>query len=726
MAQFKWGSLAGKSAFCCYVGLIFVFLIIRCQVALLNYFEWGDESETIVAAKMLAHGSRLYSEIFNHHGPLVFLPGLILERFGSFTIPDHRMMIMAFQWLGLCSIFFSPLIKDSAVKVFLTGIVGTIIVVYLPDLYGQMYTYQVISAVLILIAISQFVLPSILLDGNVDPWRIFLGCFTLACLPFLAITYLPAAILMFVAALRCQNLKIYLLAFGLGVLLNLLLLSVIGSISGYIAYHFYLNSQILPKFNGGQSPMELIALAFNLATGDLRSALLFLIVGISATVTSRSEHSRIPWRTILLSLGVGSLLLRGVGFHGLPYIYACFAFLLPFFAKLRVHGRGPAVLSALFCGVVFLKLWDIDWAKIQKYQIAPTEFSAIVKLITDKGDKIIAYSFQNYQYIASDRLPASAHYFYLPMQGAYNQKPLFGFKSDACEEIAKYRPKIIMLDKWKVWDRYAWESYASCVDDIVGISYKKISNRPYYIRSDLLPDDFGLDLDGTGYALQPARSDLHQSGFPLYFSEGHVKDSRELNKLSVRLGTYGQKTSGRARLSLHRLDGEVVNVNFDLDHIKDNEYFDLDVPSGVYVAGEIHFESSAEKGISSSYKKVTPFDLTDDNWVGGISRGSAGFFVRKDQDYNGLFVEGGEVSFANGETRRIVKVQESDTYINVYVDGDVLDSSSVGYPAPISVLVPSATRVTAWEVSKMGGRSTCIVYRYTDHKVRFTPGCPVG
>ena len=62
---------------------IFAILAIRYQVLLLNYKEWGDESETIVAAKMIASGLRLYSEIFNHHGPLTFLTGLLVEKIGG-------------------------------------------------------------------------------------------------------------------------------------------------------------------------------------------------------------------------------------------------------------------------------------------------------------------------------------------------------------------------------------------------------------------------------------------------------------------------------------------------------------------------------------------------------------------------------------------------------------------------------------------------------------------
>lgn len=76
---------------------IFVVLTIRYQTKLLTYIEMGDESETIVAAKMIAAGDSLYSGIFNHHGPLTFLPGVLLEYFGDFGVPGYRIPIAILQ-----------------------------------------------------------------------------------------------------------------------------------------------------------------------------------------------------------------------------------------------------------------------------------------------------------------------------------------------------------------------------------------------------------------------------------------------------------------------------------------------------------------------------------------------------------------------------------------------------------------------------------------------------
>jgi len=59
--------------------------------------EFGDESETVVVSKMLAHGSNYIRKVFNNHGPLTFLPGLIIELAGNFSVPEHRITIIILQ-----------------------------------------------------------------------------------------------------------------------------------------------------------------------------------------------------------------------------------------------------------------------------------------------------------------------------------------------------------------------------------------------------------------------------------------------------------------------------------------------------------------------------------------------------------------------------------------------------------------------------------------------------
>jgi peptidoglycan/LPS O-acetylase OafA/YrhL len=83
---------------------------------------------------------------------------------------------------------------------------------------------------------------------------------------------------------------------------------------------------------------------------------------------------------------------------------------------------------------------------------------------------------------------------------------------------------------------------------------------------------------------------------------------------------------------------------------------------------------------------VTPFALTDDNWVNGISRRHAGFFVASTPESARLLAIGRSVRFAEGTTRRVIDVRRHGPYVNVVLDGPRLDGAAVGHPNSVQVL----------------------------------------
>jgi hypothetical protein len=93
---------SGKNGFDYLLGFLFLLCAIlgtRYQYFLLRQKEWGDESETIVTAKMMAAGKYLYSEIFNHHGPLTFLSGVAMDSHCPFAShqPLHNILFAHIQ-----------------------------------------------------------------------------------------------------------------------------------------------------------------------------------------------------------------------------------------------------------------------------------------------------------------------------------------------------------------------------------------------------------------------------------------------------------------------------------------------------------------------------------------------------------------------------------------------------------------------------------------------------
>lgn len=77
----------------------------------------------------------------------------------------------------------------------------------------------------------------------------------------------------------------------------------------------------------------------------------------------------------------------------------------------------------------------------------------------------------------------------------------------------------------------------------------------------------------------------------------------------------------------------------------------------------------------------TIFYVTDDNWINGIARSYAGFYVPNTKKNVTDYVPGRYVRFLNGEERIIRTVSQNDTmYLNISVSGDTLNSDTTGSP----------------------------------------------
>lgn len=570
--------------------VVFSIFAIRYQYLLLNYMVWGDEAETIVTAKMMFSGMKLYSEIFNHHGPLTFFTGLIVEAFGGVGVVAHRIPIAIMQFLAIVIIYKSPLIKDSVVKIFISIFISTMILLFIPNVFGHMYKYQTISGLIIMIVISLYTIPVIYNDKEVSSIKTIAGCFLISCLPFLSITFLPIAILLFLSSFKYNKLKVAFVGFFSGIIFNFTFLIYFGSVKGFIAFHLYLNSKILPIYNGNQTIIDLVFNAFNTATSDIAHFLSLLILFSSAAILAIGEKG-IPWRTILLIAAIFSLLIRGGGFHGMPFLYAIFA-LIPVLAFRNniVSDQSKAILS-LFILIFIIKVSLLipgDLKKIKSQKI-PTgsEFSNLVKEITNSEDKIIAYSFNNFEYIWSDRLPASGHFFYLPWQEKYNENPKLGIKIDACKQIIDNKPKLMLMTKWKVWDKFSWDSYGGCIQNILDEHYIKYLDKPYYIRSDLINDyKWWVPQPSTFKMVASSAVDIKN---PIEIKFTNFSDNdKKIKRIGIMLGTHIRVNPGIAKLLLIRSDGENLEIDFSLSDILDNDYKYFDVPDDLYISGSIY------------------------------------------------------------------------------------------------------------------------------------------
>lgn len=74
------------------------------------------------------------------------------------------------------------------------------------------------------------------------------------------------------------------------------------------------------------------------------------------------------------------------------------------------------------------------------------------------------------------------------------------------------------------------------------------------------------------------------------------------------------------------------------------------------------------------------FFLTDSNWLHGIARRWAGFFVPNTTNFAEKYKKGRFVKFIDGESREIMLADPSGLYLNIYLSGEPLDPEKVGLP----------------------------------------------
>jgi len=449
---------------------------------LIDYRLWGDEAETIVAAKMMASGQTLYSEIFNHHGPMTFFFGYFIEQFGNASIEGYRVVIYSLQFLILLLIFLDP--KKEYIEKLIT-ILGFSVIIWGwgPEVLASVHQYQTLCG-LILFSVFYFSLLPTLKGNEISNINLVISCCFLALLPFLAVTYIPISILSAIAITKKEQKRYAIVGFSLGVTISAIFILLTTSLSGYLAYHFYLNAKVLPLYNGGQSFSQLIGNALRYTVGSIEGAVIFIPCLVALLLINKTSI----FRVLFVLAGLCSLLIRAhpISFHGVPYIYATLAIFLsviPYYLSILLTKRVVLIPVTILLFVFY----HIYMAYHRPNNPLPeyNQYAELVKKITNPEDKVLFHSFSNHLYIMSDRLPASAHFFYLPWQQKYEENPVLGISNDICKDILVNRPKAMVLDKWKVWGLYDWESYApSCLHNILKKSYKNTLGH-LYLRNDI-------------------------------------------------------------------------------------------------------------------------------------------------------------------------------------------------------------------------------------------------
>ncbi len=83
-------------------------------------------------------------------------------------------------------------------------------------------------------------------------------------------------------------------------------------------------------------------------------------------------------------------------------------------------------------------------------------------------------------------------------------------------------------------------------------------------------------------------------------------------------------------------------------------------------------------------------NFTNTDWLNGVYRASAGFSIQATAANVAAFKAGASVKLADGQVRKILRAQIVGANMSVFVEGSVLNGTTLGYPKTVSVISESS------------------------------------
>lgn len=579
---------ARKDAWRWFCAVVFA-LTVRYQYKLLFLPHWVDEAETVVVARMMAAGDRLYGTIFNHHGPLVFCFGYALERLAAWDLPVHRLSMVALLWTLFWCCINTPVLEKNAARATCVLSVLYFLLGHYQDSFTTSYMYQSVAGCFVCIALTLWVLPTLYPNRHVRRRRVAIGSFLLTCLPFLAIFYGPSALLVWLSSIRRATLRPAVFGAVTALAGNLWFLAATGSFPGYVAYHLYLNLEVLPQVVGHLNPWAAVWQVFQVGQGP---ALAGTILAACVRLAASNPLGQL-WRPTLLFVGLAALGVRGPFFHALPFIYAAVVVGSVFVSELLPR-FAPALVRPTFAVVAIFVLGHLSLLdRVQRHRLefarvrVPEAYVSLLQAFTQPSDPTLCYTFYPDCYLASGRPPASGHFFYLPAQGLYDRAPKYGVHTDNAADLQRNRPKFVRADEWDFNGRVPWRTYAAPIVAILESDYVPLGNMPAYARKDLDLAEMGLARRADVYREEVVGPAGPRQSLPLRFSARQQQRRAPMTSLDVHFVTWGRQARGKGVLRLHRAQGGDYVRTFPLDRVKDARSTRFHLPRDVYLGGEL-------------------------------------------------------------------------------------------------------------------------------------------
>ena len=282
---------------------------------------------------------------------------------------------------------------------------------------------------------------------------------------------------------------------------------------------------------------------------------------------------------IILILGLGSLLIRGVDFQALPFYYLIPSLTLVVLYHLEKMKNSNIIFIILSFLSIIILLISLGDKEIQQNQIPRvTEFSQLAEFFTKKSDRVFSYTFENSEYVISNRLPASAHFYYLPIQAEYEKKPILGVSNSICSDLARVKPKLGYLEVYDFAPTSPWNTYASCVNEIIDQDYYQLPFNTLFIRKDIVrryDDDLFLKSYGKTSVSAKLKENVEQR---MLLDKSYFAGNSKVNGIGILFATYGKEVDSKTKIRLRTYtSNSIFDINLDSTKVIDNRYTFVDL-----------------------------------------------------------------------------------------------------------------------------------------------------
>ena len=511
-------------------GIVF-FTYLYLAILLTTSYDFNDETEKFITARLIHSGLFLYKDIFVQHGPVAYIPSQILYSiFENRSLAFYRVIPISLSLLALCAIIFSPFFTKAKPRL----LAGTLFLLGLSAYQAHhgfvMTMYQVYAGYLYTISMAIFILP-FSLGLRTEKWQAVIAGLCLSLLFFCAFSFAIAilfccALCIFGFLLHGKNrLSLLLYAFGgglLGTLLVALWLYCYGDFVGYYICHFYINLTSYAHYLGFGSmvllepirllnPGRVIGVKHYLGSIHLLiviSVLLYIVSVYQVKLIQKIKSFHLLYGVLLIcAIQYTNPRVTG-GFadstyiiYGVSFISISAGFALEYYRQLTswlIKLISVVVVLCVIHGVYIQSnvktfLYETSSHKYYKRKavLGPLhnqEMNFLRKVVSE-DETVLQLPFSLNFYVYADRLPASGIFFWMPWMNDYAKDPIKGYPLDLCDQMNKNPPKAIYYTDTDIWGNQP-EVFMGCFKKLLKERYfrsNKVTN--VWFRDDVVANN---------------------------------------------------------------------------------------------------------------------------------------------------------------------------------------------------------------------------------------------